>query len=856
MKVLNEKMYAEDPYVRFVDGEVVLMTMPRRGFLLFKTTIAQLMLAALAKILLCLYPVKVMAATETIDGYTWTYRLNGETAEIYNNSRSAAVSPKPAGNLTMPATLGGKPVTIIGDGAFLDCEELTNVKIPSSVTKIGEDAFRRCSKLTSVLLPGSLTNIAEAAFFQCEELKSVAIPNSVRSIGTSVFGECSSLTNIEIPDSLTIIPDYAFHACFRLKNVLIPTSVTSIGNGAFRSSGLKRVAIPHSVTNIGEEAFENCDGLTGMLKIPDSVTTIRESTFRRCVRLTNIVIPDSVTKIGKGAFSGCIRLTNMPIPPSVTNIGDFAFGNCRGLTDKNGFVILRSVLHCYAGTDVDVTIPQGVTRIAAGAFWGNQGLKTVVIPSSVTSIGANAFRDCRNLSTITIPSSVNSIGHLAFHHCEGLTSVTILEGVKSIGIGAFDHCTRLRQVTIPESVDILGDDVFHGCNSLENIKMPKRFKMPKICRRLEAKEVRVPAWGKDLRIPAPEGFGTLEDDNPVSKFLKLEADADTNNKTIGMWARTESGLWDDTQCASVKTAHAFYGKRASLSTFEAACESMRKEYEGLNQKFIPVANKMAESISQKATNQAETNISMSIDDVQFLPPHTIGRDRICFTMIRKDRHDIGGEKSVSFSVTSGAMLWIRGTVFSLSINDSIAENAADLESAISATREKLSKWIIAVESVNGRSSLESEDAVAKSDPRCLTSDKRQNGTSDKRQNGVRSLNWGKNLVVAAIGAFCGLLFLLLKKKNIRSKYNRDGRGDCEDEDCEQPDDDDDYDDDDNQYYGRGGTRWNAGIPRRYYRRRRVRKIRHPIRLVLGMVLVALATCILIVVVAQKMGYVK
>ena len=41
------------------------------------------------------------ADTETVDGYTWTYRINGDTAEIYNNV-SAAISPSPTGAVTIP----------------------------------------------------------------------------------------------------------------------------------------------------------------------------------------------------------------------------------------------------------------------------------------------------------------------------------------------------------------------------------------------------------------------------------------------------------------------------------------------------------------------------------------------------------------------------------------------------------------------------------------------------------------------------------------------------------------------------------------------------------------------------------
>ena len=123
------------------------------------------------------------ADTETVGGYTWTYRINGNTAEIYYGFISAAISHKPTGAVTIPSTLGGKPVTSIGDSAFEDCSGLTSVTLPDSVTSIGEWAFSGCSGLTSVTIPDSVTSIGKRAFSGCNGLTSVRIPDGMTNVG-------------------------------------------------------------------------------------------------------------------------------------------------------------------------------------------------------------------------------------------------------------------------------------------------------------------------------------------------------------------------------------------------------------------------------------------------------------------------------------------------------------------------------------------------------------------------------------------------------------------------------------------------------------------------------------------------
>ena len=50
-------------------------------------------------------------------------------------------------------------VTEIGEGAFYNCIDLTNVIIPNSITSIGKYAFAGCRYLKNIMIPESVINI-------------------------------------------------------------------------------------------------------------------------------------------------------------------------------------------------------------------------------------------------------------------------------------------------------------------------------------------------------------------------------------------------------------------------------------------------------------------------------------------------------------------------------------------------------------------------------------------------------------------------------------------------------------------------------------------------------------------------
>src|SRR5258706_6658254 len=56
----------------------------------------------------------------------------------------------PGGDVTIPDTITGLPVTKIGFAAFSSRSTLTNVFIPGSVTNIGNYAFGSCANLSAI----------------------------------------------------------------------------------------------------------------------------------------------------------------------------------------------------------------------------------------------------------------------------------------------------------------------------------------------------------------------------------------------------------------------------------------------------------------------------------------------------------------------------------------------------------------------------------------------------------------------------------------------------------------------------------------------------------------------------------
>lgn len=342
------------------------------------------------------------------------------------------------GEINIPDTYNGSPVTQIANNAFDGCTRITKVTVPASVTKIGNYAFNNCDQLEEITFEGTTCTFGTSVFYNCRSLSAVELPSKTKQIPASMFYGCIALENFEFPDGLISIGKEAFGKCSALKSIDIPASTTSIGKNAF--IGCNSVAA-YTVA-IGNVNYSSSNGVLygpdpstrekALLQYPNSKTQstytvlsdtkiIADYAFGDNGYLTKVVLPKDLEIIDDYAFYSCKKLSDITIPSTVTYLGSQSFGRCEAL--KN------------------ITIPASVTNFESAFYMA--GLESVVIQDGIKEIGIKSFENCKNLTSVSFPASVTRIGNGAFYGCTALGEIYVPETITDFEIGAFEGCDNI-----------------------------------------------------------------------------------------------------------------------------------------------------------------------------------------------------------------------------------------------------------------------------------------------------------------------------------------------------------------------------------------------------------------------------
>ena len=114
-----------------------------------------------------------------------------------------------------------------------------------------------------------------------------------------------------------------------------------------------------------------------------------------------------------------------------------------------------------------LTVSEGIVSFGLASY--KDALTEVTLPNSLTELGAGAFNDCDNLVRVTLGNSLTTIGRQTFCGCISLTSITLPSSLTTLGEEAFALCKSLTSITIPGSLTTVEENAFWDCDSLTDV---------------------------------------------------------------------------------------------------------------------------------------------------------------------------------------------------------------------------------------------------------------------------------------------------------------------------------------------------------------------------------------------------
>ncbi len=466
-----------------------------------KISKAKKLLACFMAVLVLMTSFSISIASAETDG-TFNYSFYNEYDENYNATKCVRIIGY-VGNDTeviIPETIADCPVTTVYDRAFAENKTITSVTIPESVKEIGMFAFLDCENLTEIKLPSGLEAIGgdilsntaysldsknwDGALLYVDNylLKGtdqiegdVKIKDGTKLIADFTFSYNRNITSATIPASVKTIGSYAFSSCIDLSSVTLNEGLEVIGFGAFENTSISEVKVPKSVITIEGWAF--ADTKIETFEISENVTKIDDTTFDGCTTLKSITvdsnnkkyystdgilfeksefdfmgdtlilypsskegesytIPENIEYLGYNAFTNLVYLKELNVPAKVDLFTGFSSTGLENVNIAEAHEDYKSVdgvvyskdgsilIYFPGGRNVEkYEIANTVKETDVNSIAGNPYMKELTFPEGIEKVSEYSVSLCENLTTINLPSSLTEISKDFVKYCTSLTTI-------------------------------------------------------------------------------------------------------------------------------------------------------------------------------------------------------------------------------------------------------------------------------------------------------------------------------------------------------------------------------------------------------------------------------------------------
>ncbi len=460
-----------------------------------------------------------------------------------------------------------QPVIGIASNTFSDVgNQVTKINLTGAIAYVGESAFEGAGMVTTLVAP-NLKFIGDNAFKDCANLselqwtKTVTVDGGsmesnpqIEEIGADAFKN-SGMVELELPTSLKKVCTGAFSDCSRLKKVYMEagnrSSVLQLCSYAFYNDN-ELVSVEWqdngaNIDSLGEACFAapygNTQDKLATFTFPNGPGgATSASSFLgdhvlagRGGALTDVIMPTgdwgtaSVVNLPKHTFEGCFNLDRVDFKGGSTGIytggnikydksNDYVNGLMFKDTLKDTFVVHGPELRNLGGGNTDRAWPRqstwycenGAGRAIPYTFEKNgqtyyeicqkQPDGTRYVLSVIDKGGVGELVSCERLDTsasitgvdLVIPKNVGeiqltSIATTLFDQDpvlkNNLTSLSFEEGcaIEEIQSGVFDNCPKLKTIKLCSSISKIDANAFGNLGSDASVtKVDVYFTSPSV----------------------------------------------------------------------------------------------------------------------------------------------------------------------------------------------------------------------------------------------------------------------------------------------------------------------------------------------------------------------------------------